>query len=588
MKNRAPSLEAFRLRRLMAIIAVLAVIFGLRLVQFQIIQAPQINAESLSRRSITTTVPAMRGDIVDANGKILATTVMSYDINVDPTLVAPFKTLINNVSTDVTVDQAAQELAAILKMDPTVVTQKLQGTSHYSQVAKQVDGATYVKIKNLDIPWVFPAQVPKRIYPNGALAGNLLGFVGTEGQPLEGLEVSENKCLAGVDGKETYQRGVDGIKIPGSADYKVAPKNGGTLKLTIDSDLQYYAQQVMAKFVRNERADWGSAIVVEAKTGKILAAAEAPSVDPNNYSAVDAGNRSSRIFRVTFEPGSTVKMVTAATAIDQGVATPTTHVVAPQTSYVANNFRISDSHVHPVEKLTLQGVLIESSNTGIIQIGARSPYSTRVKYWKNFGLGSRTAVNFPGEASGIIHETAPDDASVYTSMFGQAMTVTPMQSAFVYQTFANLGVRLSPQLLETCTAADGTVTQAQAPQKATRVLKTSTAREVISMLEGDVAQKGGVGSTAAIPGYRLGGKSGTAQIANDNGVGYGLLHAISFIGMAPAEDPQYVLAVTIYKPRTVSNSIGATPPFKAIMEQVLRTYRVPPSTTKAVQIPAKW
>ncbi|MEY4411360.1 MAG: hypothetical protein RLZ69_934 [Actinomycetota bacterium] len=588
MRNRAPSPEALRLRRLMAFIVVLAVVFALRLVQFQIIQAPQINAESFSRRSITTTVPAMRGDIVDTNGKILATTVMAYDINVDPTLVTPFETKINNVPTTISVEQAANEMAAILKMDPADVMKKLQGKSRYSQVAKQVDGATYVKIKNLNIPWVYPQAVPHRIYPNGALAGNLLGFIGTEGNPLEGLEVSQNKCLAGVDGNETYQRGVDGIKIPGSAEVKVEPKNGGTLKLTIDSDLQFYAQQVMAKYVRNERADWGSAIVVEAKTGKILAAAEAPSVDPNNYTAVNAENRSSRIFRATFEPGSTVKMVTAATAIDQGVATPLTRVLAPQTTFVLNHFRISDSHAHPTEKLTLQGILIESSNTGIIQIGEKVPYETRYKYWTKFGLGSRTSVNYPGEASGIVHATAPDGVSVYTTMFGQAMTVTPIQSAFVYQTFANLGVRLAPQLLETCTAADGTVTPAQTVGKPVRVLKQSTARQVISMLEGDVAQKGGVGSTAAVPGYRIGGKSGTAQIANPNGVGYGSLHAISFIGMAPAEDPQYVLAVTIYKPRTVSNSIGATPPFKAIMEQILRTYRVPPSTTKSPIIPAKW
>jgi cell division protein FtsI (penicillin-binding protein 3) len=588
MSNRAPSQQARRLRGLFSAIVIIALACAVRLIQFQIVQAPQINAESFARRSITTTLPAMRGNIVDANGKILATTVMAYDINVDPTMVAPFNTKVNGVDTTVTVDQAAQELAVILNMDPALVMQKLQGTSHYSQVAKQVDGATYLKIKNLDIPWVFPEPVPHRVYPNGALAGNLLGFIGSDGQPLEGLEVSQNKCLAGVDGKETYQRGVDGIKIPGSADVKVPPQNGGTLKLTIDSDLQYFAQQVMAKYVRNERADWGSAIVVEVKTGKILAAAEAPSVDPNNFTAVAAENRSSRIFRVTFEPGSTVKMVTAATAIDQGVATPLTHVVAPQSTTILNGFRISDSHQHPTEHLTLQGVLIESSNTGIIQIGIKVPYATRYHYWTNFGLGSRTAVNFPGEASGIIHETAPDGASVYTSMFGQAMTVTPMQSAFVYQTFANLGVRLSPQLLETCTAANGNVTPAQTVGKPVRVLKTSTAREVISMLENDVAQKGGVGSTAAIPGYRIGGKSGTAQIANPNGVGYGLLHAISFIGLAPAEDPKYVLAVTIYKPRTVSNSIGATPPFKAILEQVLRTYRVPPSTTKAPQIAAHW
>ena len=571
----------------MAVVAVLAVIFGLRLVQFQIVEAPKINAESFAKRAVTTTIPAMRGDIVDVNGKVLATTVLAYDVNVDPTMVMPFDRTVNGASTTISVEQATVEISDILKVQPAELAPKLLGTSHYSNLFKQANGSQYRKLLALDIPWLFFEAVPHRIYPNGALAGNLLGFMSKDGRPLEGLELAQDKCLAGIDGKETYERGVDGIKIPTSRQITTAPKNGGTLKLSIDSDLQYYAQQVMAHYVLKERADWGSAVVVEAKTGRILTAAEYPSVDPNNFTVFNDADRRSRIFQATFEPGSTLKTVTAATAIDQGVATPTTQVIAPQSTTVAGGYRISDSHVHPTEHLTLQGVLIESSNTGIIQVGKRVPYATRFDYWKKFGLGERTAVNFAGEGSGIIHENT-DGVSIYTTMFGQAMTVTPIQTAFLYQTIANMGVRLSPELLLDCKSATGKVTPAENKIKPVRVLKPSTARQVISMLENNVTQKGGVGSTAAIPGYRIGGKSGTAQIAKDNGVGYISLHAISFIGMAPAEDPQYVLAVTIYKPRTVSNSIGATPPFKDILQQVLRTYRVPPSTTKSPNIPAKW
>ena len=587
MKNRPTSVDNIRLRRLMAVVAGLAILFGLRLVQFQIVEAPSINAESFAKRAVTTTIPAMRGDIVDVNGKVLATTVLAYDVNVDPTMVAPFDRTVNGATSTISVQQATIEIADILKVQPAELQSKLIGTSHYSNLFKQANGSQYRKLTALDIPWLFFEAVPHRIYPNGALAGNLLGFMSNDGRPLEGLELAQNKCLAGVDGKETYERGVDGIKIPTSTQITTAPQNGGTIKLSIDSDLQYYAQQVMAHYVRKERADWGSAVIVEAKTGRILTAAEYPSVDPNNFTASADADRRSRIFQATFEPGSTLKTVTAATAIDQGVATPTTQVIAPQSTFVAGGYRISDSHVHPTEHLTLTGVLIESSNTGIIQVGKRVPYDTRYKYWQNFGLGQRTAVNFAGEGSGIIHQTT-DGVSVYTTMFGQAMTVTPIQTAFLYQTIANMGVRLSPELLLSCTSADGKSTPVENKIKPVRVLKASTARQVISMLENDVNQKGGVGSTAAIPGYRIGGKSGTAQIAKDNGIGYVSLHAISFIGMAPAEDPQYVLAVTIYKPRTVSNSIGATPAFKDILQQVLRTYRVPPSTTKAPNIPAKW
>lgn len=587
MAKSTPSLTERRLKWAKVAVLIFFVAIVGRLFQYQIFQSAQINEQSAPRRLVTTTIPALRGDIVDSKGKILATTVMSYDITVDPTQVQPYTSPFNGKDVLHTVDEATQSLASILQLDPAVVAEKLKGTSHYSLIAKQVDGATYLRIKNLDIPWVYFVAVPHRVYPNGALLGNLLGFIGTEGKPLEGLELSEDKCLAGVDGKETYTRSADGIRIPGTAAVTVEPKNGGRLQLTINSDLQYYAQQVMAKYVKDERADWGSAIVVEAKTGKILAAAEAPTVDPNEYWAVSADARSSRIFRTTFEPGSTIKTLTAATAIDQGVATPLTKVIAPQSTKILGDFRISDSHAHPTEHLTLQGVLIESSNTGIIQVGIKVPYATRADYWNKFGLGQRTAVDFPGEGSGIVHQTAPDGASVYTSMFGQAMTVTPIQTAYIYQSFANGGTRLPAKLLDSCTAVDGTELSAQRAGNPVQVLKPSTARQVVDMLENNVAQKGGIGSTAAIPGYRMGGKSGTAQIIDNQGR-YGTLHAISFIGMAPAEDPKYVLAVTIYKPRTVSNSIGATPPFKAILEQVLRTYRVPPSTTKSPLINAHW
>jgi cell division protein FtsI (penicillin-binding protein 3) len=343
----------------------------------------------------------------------------------------------------------------------------------------------------------------------------------------------------------------------------------------------------MAKFVRKQRADWGSAVIVEAKTGKMLAAAEYPSVDPNNPLATDNADRRSRIFQALFEPGSTLKTVTAATAIDQGKATPETRVVATQNTYVTKeHLEIRDSHDHPPQKLTLTGVLRDSSNTGIIQIGAKVPLETRYNYWLKFGLGTRTAVDFPGEGSGIVHKPSDTDGlTSYTSMFGQGMSVTPVQTAFLYQTIANDGVRLSPRLLMGCRHADNTVTALEKVITPTRVVSAATARTTVDMLE-KVVEEGPIGRTAAIPGYRIAGKSGTAQL--QEGEKYGSLFAISFIGMAPADDPKYVLAVTIYRPRTVSNSLGVTPAFKTIMQQVLRTYRIPPSTTKSATIATEW
>jgi cell division protein FtsI (penicillin-binding protein 3) len=355
--------------------------------------------------------------------------------------------------------------------------------------------------------------------------------------------------------------------------------------LSINSDLQYYAQQVMAQYVKSERADWGSAVIIEVKTGKILAAAEAPSVDPNVPGKSSAADRMARIFQAVFEPGSTLKTVTAATAVDVGMADPATRVVAPQKLKVLGHLWIEDSHAHPAQKLTLTGVLRDSSNTGIVQIGIKVPKQVRYEYFRKFGLGQKTAVDFEGESSGIVHKPGDwDGLTNYTSQFGQGLAVTPIQTAMLYETIANQGVRTAPQLVLGCRKADGSLDAPSRPSPV-RVLKAETARTVIDMLE-KVVEDGPIGRTARVPGYRIAGKSGTAQIKE--GAGYGYRYAISFIGMAPADNPKYVLSTTIYKPRTVSNSIGVTPPFKAIMEQILRTYRIPPSTTKSANIPTEW
>jgi cell division protein FtsI (penicillin-binding protein 3) len=221
----------------------------------------------------------------------------------------------------------------------------------------------------------------------------------------------------------------------------------------------------------------------------------------------------------------------------------------------------------------------------MVQVGIKVPKTVRYDYLKKFGLGQKTAVNFEGESGGILNPpNLWDGLTNYTSQFGQGLAVTPIQTAMLYETIANMGVRSSPQLVSGCRQANGALVTTPVPAPVT-VLKPSTARSVIDMLE-KVVEQGPIGKTAQIPGYRLAGKSGTAQIKD--GKGYGYRYAISFIGMAPADNPRYVLATTIYKPRTVDNSIGVTPPFKAIMEQILRAYRVPPSTTKSANIPTEW
>lgn len=246
---------------------------------------------------------------------------------------------------------------------------------------------------------------------------------------------------------------------------------------------------------------------------------------------------------------------------------------------------INDSEIHAPEKLTLTGVLKVSSNTGLVQIGGKVDSATRYEYMKKFGMGSRSGVNFEGESSGQLSNYKTwDKMTDKVVMFGQGVSLTPIQTAGIYQAIANKGVRLSPILVDGCRDKDGNTTKT-AVDAPVRVISETTASLTMGMLE-KVVEQGPIGRTARIQGYRVGGKTGTAQIAE--GKGYGRLHAVSFVGIAPAEDPQFIVAVTAYKSRTVSNSLGATPGFVSVMKQVLKTYAVHPSTTKSKKLATNW
>ena len=575
-------------RRYTAFVVVLLLVISAfvgRLIYVQVVDADRLNALSTQARETTRTIPAIRGNIIDSDGRILATTVVSWDVNVDPKIVGPVVLTIDGEKVAFTKDQMAEKLSGILKVPTEVLIEKMTGTSRYANLKKSVSAATFTKLKELNLPWLYFDQKQERHYPDGAVAGNLLGFVGSDGSALEGIERMMNSCLAGTDGKETYIEGADRIRIPSSVQTIQQVKHGSDVVLSINSDLQYSAQQEMAATVRRLKADWASAIVIEVATGRILAAAEAPTVDPNNPSGVESQNRSSRIFRAAFEPGSILKPVAAATAVDVGKATPLTQVIAPYSLRMPWGERINDSHRHAPDKLTLTGVLVDSSNTGLVQLGGKVSSKTRYEYMQKFGMGSKSGVNFEGESSGLLADYKNwDKMTDKTVMFGQGVSLTPIQTAGIYQAIANKGVRLSPVLVEGCVDSAGTLTRT-AVDAPVRVISEETAATTIDMLE-KVVEFGSIGKTARIQGYRVGGKTGTAQIAE--GKGYGRLYAVSFVGLAPVEDPKYIVAVTAFKSRTVSNSLGATPGFVSVMKQVLKTYAVPPSTTKSKKIAIRW
>jgi cell division protein FtsI (penicillin-binding protein 3) len=583
--NHAGPVSVRRVRLLITISVILVAVFAIRLIDFQIVRAESINATSLEKREVTRIIPAVRGDIVDANGKVLATTVYRYDINAAPAIVRPVERRIDGISQVESVESVATELARILEIDVAELLPKLIGTSHYVNLKKRVDAETHRRIVELGIPWIFSDAYQNRLYPNGAVAGNLIGFVGTDGDALAGIERQFNACLAGVDGKESFEKGVDGIKIPASTVLLQEAKPGRNVVLTIDADLQYQAQQVLASEVKRLDADWASAVVIEVKTGRIVLAAEAPSVDPNEPGKSPPEERGARVFQYAFEPGSTMKAITAATAIETGFANVATQVRAPYALRVFDH-TITDSFSHPTEKWTLTGVLRFSSNTGTIKIAENIPAKTRYEYMDRFGFGKPTAVGFEGETRGVLnHYKDWDGVTNFTTMFGQALSVSPVQMASAYQTLANEGVRLNPVLVAGCQDSDGNLTGVP-KQNATQVVSASTANDVMHMLE-KVVEQGGIGKTTAVSGYRSAGKTGTAEIKE--GSGYGRYYAASFYGMAPVDNPQYAMGVMIYKPKKVwTNSMAAAAGYQKILSQVLLANRVPPSTGKSPNLPTEW
>ena len=559
-------------------------VLGFRLVDFQVVRAAEIQEQSLETRKITQTISSLRGDILDSSGHVLAKTVFRYDVNVAPKHVGPVFQTIDGVRTERSVDDIAMDLSQLLGIDYGELVMKLEGDSEYSNLAKTVNAEIYNAIRDMNVPWVFFDQFEDRLYPMGAVAGNILGFVGNDGTPLAGLERQYNTCLAGIDGQETYERSAEGVRIPSSSQTSQPTENGGALNLTIDANLQFFAQQVLADTVNNLSAEWASAIVLEVETGKILAAAEAPTVDPNDPAAVESADRGSRIFQAAFEPGSIMKALSAAMVLDTGTADEYDTVAAPDRMQLDfENEYIKDSFSHEDFTLSLAGVLRYSSNTGMTNFASQIDRKVRYDYLQKFGFGTVSPLMFEGESSGILHPVSQwDEMTNLVTTFGQGISVTSLQMAYAYQAIANGGVRLDPVLVDSCLNEDGTVAY-EPTQQATRVVSTSSANLDLELME-KVVEFGGVGKTAAIPGYRVAGKTGTAQLKD--GSGYGEEYAISFYGIAPAEDPKFVVGITIYKPEGVSNSSQATPPFKAIMQQALKHYRIPPSTSESRSVPS--
>ncbi|WES65661.1 penicillin-binding protein 2 [Microbacter sp. GSS18] len=594
----ARSARSPRRRTMVALAVVLAVLAGfiVRLVDIQVVNADDHVADSVANAlGSSRTLYGTRGAIVDEEGQTLAGSILLYDGVLDPLNISGYEEDGGFLRDDggdepvrVSWAQAASEMAAITGQDSAEIQQTVADAlagdpeSQFAYLKRRLTTEQYRELVAIGAPYLTFDQHPARTYPDGAVGGNLVGFMGSEGAQA-GLELTEDACLASTDGRVTYQRGKDGVVIPGTEISEPA-QDGGTLQLTINRDLQWYMQQLIAEQTQAMRADSGAILVVETDTGKIRAAAEYPTVDPNDVGAADSADRGSRIFTNWFEPGSTFKPLTAATLIDAGGQTPESTVTVSSSETFANGARVRDAFVHPAFDYTLTGVLIDSSNAGISKFSERVSAQTRYEYLEKFGIGDGSAVGFLGEQSGLIYPADQWDAqTVYNTAFGQGLTTTMPELAGAYTAIANDGIRVPLSLVESCTTPDGTVVTPDAPEP-TRVISEKTSADVREMLE-NVFLQANYANDVEIPGYRVAGKTGTGEKSDGNGSYKVGAYYTTMIGFAPADDPEYLVVVTLDEPTKVKSSAANATAFQRAMTQVLKTYRVMPATTAPEMLP---
>jgi len=568
----------------LAVVLAVVIVFAGRLVYVQALEGPRLAQDALNTRLWHSTLQASRGDILDANGEVLATSVQRYNVGVNQLKVRDFVAEIDGEEKRGAVAAAAL-LAPVLDRDPAELGAQLVGDSTFVYIARGLTPEKWREILALGIPGIEPEPTTERIYPNGNTAGNILGYVGRDGEGLAGLELAFEEQLRGVPGSSVVEVGLHGQSIPTGLREVTPAEPGDTLHTTIDRDINFRAQEIIQEAVDRYRAAWGAMVVQEIGTGRILAIAESDAVDPNNYQDSPPENRGSRAVQAAYEPGSTGKLPTFAAALDSGAVTPTTTFTSPDRYTTPSGQTFSDADPHPTEELTVAGILATSSNTGTVQIGDRMSDEERYAYFRAFGLGERTGIELPGETPGILGTPDTwDGRQRYTTMFGQGMAVNLLQNTGVVATFGNGGVYVPPRLVDGTTDASGRFHAAPEPE-GRRVVSEETAQQMITMMEGVVSEEG-TGILGQVDGYRLAGKTGTAQVPDANGR---LTRTVAnFVGVAPAEDPKFAVGIVVYHPgHQVPSSIIAAPAFKEIAAFTLQHLGIPPSTSPPSLFPLR-
>ena len=576
------ALSHSRIRLLVLVITVFMLLFGVRLVQVQALQAEDYRLRAVNEMENTRSLLAPRGEITDVNGVAFARSVAATSIVVD-------QTQITNPS------RVASFIAPILGLTVEEVKLSISGDRKWSMVFQNAKPATWQKL-NSEISTYnekFPAMSPDRIigfypensyireYPSGSLVASLVGFVNRSGVGATGLESSMNSIISGVEGKYSYANGY-GAEIPGSQSEIIPAQAGTSVRLTIDRDIQWVASKAISDAVKSSRAISGTVIVMDPATGEILAHATAPTFDPNHTSKVSLVAMRNPSVQDVYEPGSTGKIMTVAAALEEKKITPDTVFTIPYKLKRSNEvFR--DHEKHPTQRLTVSGVLAVSSNTGTIKIGELLPNQVLFDYLSKFGVGVKTGSGLPGESRGILPEVADwSGTTAPTVAFGQGYSLTSMQATSIFATIANNGVRTSPTVIAGTSDSSGNYTPAQG-RTSERVVSIETAKAMRIMME-SVVSSAGTAPSAAINGYRVAGKTGTAMRIDDT-CGCYRGYTASFIGFAPADKPAYVISVTIQDPKGLhwGGALGG-PVFKQVMSFVLQSRHIAPTGATVIPV----
>lgn len=566
------------------VMLVALLVIGVQLINVQIVQGPELAAQGRELRTAESTLQPRRGDIVDATGAPLATSVQTYHIAVNQNKILKARVYDTNEDGE-TIElgrgpaAAAQVLAPLLDMDEAELGGLFIGTSTYQYIKKNVSIDVWRQIRGHQIYGIEWEPSYERIYPNGTVAAGIIGSIDGEGAGNSGLELTQDDVLKGETGVLALEYAPGGQVIPGGKQVSKPAVNGKTVHTTLRLDLQHAVEEQVNAAVEKYNADWGVVAIEEISTGKILALADSGMQEISNKP------QAVRAAQFAVEPGSVGKIVTIASALEHGKVSPESVIPTPYKYTTADGQSFIDSHQHPDYSRTVTGVLAESSNTGTVQIGQMLTDSDRFDLFQRFGFGQETGIGLPGESPGLLQ--SPDEwdgRQRYTTMFGQGYAITQLQQVAMVATIGNGGVYLPPTLIDGWTNADGTY-EAAPMREPKQVLDKDVAQTLVTMMESTTAWESGTGASFALDGHRTAAKTGTAEII-ENGAYTG--NATNVVAILPAENPTIAISVLLYRPRSGLLAFqSAGPLFHDVATEAVRSLGVPASKDPAQLYPTE-